>query len=91
MTKYSGLAQRIIVPMAVLALSAGLASAARAEAFSEQVMMQCARTVGQMKFEGWPAERSHSMMMLACQTAGGHIPGAREESTVALPRRRVRA
>lgn len=91
MTRHSRLAQCFIVPMAVLALSAGLAPAAHAQAFSEPVMMQCARTVSQMRFEGWPAERSHSMMMLACQTAGGRIPGAHEESPVSLPRRRVKA
>ena len=56
-----------------LALPLGNASA---QGVSGDVMARCNQAVGQMKFEGWPADRNREMMMLACQHAGGAVPGA---------------
>ena len=56
-----------------LALPLGSASAQR---INEDVMAKCNQAVGQMKFEGWPADRNREMMMAACQHAGGIVPGA---------------
>jgi hypothetical protein len=49
---------------------------AHARAFDTAVMTRCAGVVGQMKFDGWPADRNRDMMMLACLTNGGTIPGS---------------
>ena len=49
---------------------------AHAARFSSAVMQRCADTVGQMKFDGWPADRNRDMMMRACQANGGTIPGS---------------
>ena len=64
-----------------LALPLGSASA---QSFSGDVIAQCTRSVGQMKFEGWPADRNREMMMLACEQNGGAVPGARQEAPVSL-------
>ena len=66
-----------------LALPLGSASA---QGFTGDVIARCNQAVGQMKFEGWPADRNREMMMLACQNNGGAVPGAQQESPVALPR-----
>jgi hypothetical protein len=62
-------------------------TAAYAQRFDESVMRSCNEQVGQMKFEGWPADRNREMMMSACQNNGGTIPGAgaTHESNVSLP------
>ena len=90
MTRHLGFAHRVLAPMALMMVFAGLAPATHAQALSDEVMTRCARLVGQMKFEGWPAERNHSMMMLACETTGGRIPGASEETAASPPRGRAR-
>ena len=61
---------------AALALPLGSASAQR---INEDVMAKCNQAVGQMKFEGWPADRNREMMMAACQHAGGNIQGAQQQ------------
>lgn len=63
------------------------AGSANAQVHSDAVMRQCAQTVGQMKFEGWPADRNREMMMMACLGNNGSIPGAVNEKPVALPKR----
>ena len=60
-----------------LALPLGSASA---QSFSGDVIAQCTRAVGQMKFEGWPADRNREMMMLSCEANGGVIPGAQRNA-----------
>ena len=47
-----------------LALPLGGASA---QSFSGDVIARCNQAVGQMKFEGWPADRNREMMMLSCE------------------------
>ena len=67
------------------ALPLGTASA---QTTSPDVMAKCNQAVGQMKFEGWPADRNREMMMMACQHNGGVVPGnAQQEKPVALPKR----
>ena len=78
--RYS-LATAILV--STLALPLGAASA---QNFSNDVITRCTQAVGQYKFEGWPADRNRDMMMLACQSNGGSIPGANAEKPVSLPR-----
>jgi hypothetical protein len=63
---------------------------ASAQSYSSEVMTSCNQAVGQMKFEGWPADRNREMMMLACQRNGGVIPGGQEQKPVALPRQPAR-
>ena len=63
----------------------GGAYAANAQDYSNRVVADCSRTVGQMKFEGWAADRNREMMTLACEQNGGTIPGAPQtESPAAL-------
>jgi hypothetical protein len=52
------------------------AGSASAQPFSNDVMTSCNHNVGQMKFDGWPAERNREMMMSACQHNGGVVPGS---------------
>jgi hypothetical protein len=78
--RYS-LATAILVSTLVLPLGA-----ASAQNFSNDVIARCAQVVGQYKFEGYPAERNREMMMLACQSNGGSIPGTNAEKPVSLPR-----
>ena len=66
------------------ALALPLAGNASAQRINEDVMTRCNQAVGQMKFEGWPADRNRDMMMAACQANGGVIPGAQQESPAAL-------
>jgi len=63
---------------AILAVSLAtpLVGSAHAQSASNDVMTRCMQSVGQMKFEGWPADRNRDMMMLACQSNGGVVPGA---------------
>jgi hypothetical protein len=61
------------------ALALPLAGTASAQRVNEDVMAKCNQAVGQMKFEGWPADRNREMMMAACQHAGGNIPGAQQQ------------
>jgi hypothetical protein len=59
-----------------------------AGAQSAGLMAECNRAVGQMKFEGWPADRNREMMMSSCLHNGGAIPGtAQQEQPVSLPTR----
>ncbi len=77
---------RYLITTALLttALALPFAGSASAQNFSSDVIAQCTRSVGQMKFEGWPADRNRDMMMLACEQNGGVIPGAQQESPAAL-------
>jgi hypothetical protein len=77
----------------VITLAAGLSvlfialeRTAQAQNFSNDAIAHCAQVVGQIKFEGWPADRNREMMMLACESNGGQIPGATQGSSVSLPR-----
>jgi hypothetical protein len=86
------MSMRYILTAAVLAasLASPFIGSASAETYSNDVMTHCNEAVGQMKFEGWPADRNREMMMLACQRHGGAIPGAQnpqEQKPVSLPRR----
>ncbi|MBV8835683.1 MAG: hypothetical protein JO000_04035 [Alphaproteobacteria bacterium] len=69
---------RTILTAAIFAASflAPLAGSASAQPISNDVMASCNQSVGQMKFDGWPADRNREMMMSACQHNGGAIPGA---------------
>ena len=53
----------------------GGVTAASAQYYSNDIIADCTHSVGQMKFEGWPADRNREMMMLACEQNGGIIPG----------------
>ncbi len=64
-----------------LALPLGGASA---QGGGADLMARCNQAVGQMKFEGWPADRNREMMMSACLHNDGAIPGAQQEAPVAL-------
>lgn len=77
---------RYLITMAVLAtaLAFPLSGSASAQSVSSDVVARCAQAVGAIKFEGWPADRNRDMMMLACQSNGGTIPGAHEEKPVSL-------
>ena len=79
---------RYLITTALLttALALPLAGNASAQSVSPEVMARCNQAVGQMKFEGWPADRNRDMMMLACQSNVGSIPGATEEKPVSLHR-----
>ena len=84
---------RYLITTALLttALALPFAGNAGAQSFSGDIIAQCTRAVGQMKFEGWPADRNRDMMMLSCESNGGIIPGAQQESPAALrnaPRQR---
>ena len=57
-------------------LVTAFAGSANAQAIPNDVIARCNQSVGQMKFEGWPADRNREMMMSACQHNGGAIPGA---------------
>jgi hypothetical protein len=63
-----------------------LEGSAQAQNFSNDLVGRCSQVVGSMKFEGWSADRNREMMMLACESDGGHIPGAPQGSPVSLPR-----
>ena len=72
-----------------VALAGPLIGSAHAQSVSNDVTTHCMQAVGQMKFEGWPADRNRDMMMLACQSNGGVVPGAQnlpEQKPVGLPR-----
>ena len=76
------------------ALALPLAGTASAQRVNEDVMAKCNQAVGQMKFEGWPADRNREMMMAACHHAGGNVPGAQgaqQERPVALPQKAQKA
>ena len=77
---------RYLITTALLTTALALPFAGSASAQSPDVMARCNQAVGQMKFEGWPADRNREMMMSACQHNGGVIPGAQQESPVSLPR-----
>ena len=60
-------------------------NAASAQDYSNRTVAECSQTVGQLKFEGWAADRNREMMTLACEQNGGTIPGAAQaESPAAL-------
>jgi hypothetical protein len=61
-----------------------------AQAASNDVIARCAQAVGQMKFDGWPADRNREMMIKACEHNGGEIPGAAQHSPVSLPQHHSR-
>ncbi|HMK78148.1 MAG TPA: hypothetical protein VK438_00795 [Xanthobacteraceae bacterium] len=69
---------RTTLTAAILAtsLTALLAANADAQPYSNGVVSRCSQVVGQMKFEGWPAERNQDMMTRACEQNGGSVPGA---------------
>ena len=77
---------RYLITTALLttALALPFAGSASAQSFSGDVIAQCTRAVGQMKFEGWPADRNRDMMMLSCEANGGVVPGAQQERPAAL-------
>jgi hypothetical protein len=70
----------------MLVSTLALPPAANAQPAGNDVIARCAQVVGQYKFEGYPAERNRDMMMLACQSNGGSIPGTSAEKPVSLPR-----
>ena len=76
---------RYLITTALLttALALPLAGNASAQSASPEVMARCNQAVGQMKFEGWPADRNREMMMAACQHAGGVVPGAQQQESPA--------
>jgi len=79
--------QRTIAFAILFSLSAApLSPPALAQFFSDDVVARCAQIVGRMRFEGMPAERNHSMMMLSCEANGGSIPGSFEGRAASLPR-----
>jgi hypothetical protein len=87
---------RYLITTALLttALALPLAGNASAQSASPEVMARCNQAVGQMKFEGWPADRNREMMMAACQHAGGNIPGAgaqQQESPASLSHKTQKA
>ena len=73
----------IITTLVCATLGAGTANA---QSYDNAVVAQCSRTVGQIKFEGWPADRNRDMMMLACEQNGGIIPGGGQETRPAALR-----
>ena len=78
---------RYLITTALLATALALPlGSASAQSASPEVMARCNQAVGQMKFEGWPADRNREMMMSACQHNGGAVPGAQQESPVSLKR-----
>ena len=78
---------RYLLMTAVLAAVAlPLGTSANAQTANDDAIARCNQSVGQMKFEGWPADRNRDMMMLACQSNGGSIPGTNAEKPVSLPR-----
>ena len=70
---------RILAAVAAIALASPLAGTASAQTRSPETMSSCNQAVGQMKFEGWPADRSREMMMNACLSNNGVIPGAQPQ------------
>ncbi len=77
---------------AVLAIPLGFPGFAFAQNLSPGVMEHCAQIVGQMKFEGWPADRNKDMMMNSCEMNGGQIPGvAQQEGPASLHQTHHRA
>jgi hypothetical protein len=82
---------RYLITTALLATALALPlGSASAQSASADVMARCNQAVGQMKFEGWPADRNREMMMSACLHNGGVVPGAQQESPVSLPRNPAR-
>ena len=77
----------ILTAAVLTALAFSFGGSANAQRVSDDVMSRCSKAVGQMKFEGWPADRNREMAMLACQSSGGHMPGTQEERPAALPHR----
>lgn len=76
---------RYLITTALLTTALALPFAGSASAqVSADVMARCNQAVGQMKFEGWPADRNREMMMAACQHNGGVVPGAQQDSPAAL-------
>ena len=69
-----------------LAVATVVIAGASAQSFSGDVIAQCNQSVGQMKFEGWPADRNREMMMLSCEQNGGVVPGTFDQRPVSLPR-----
>ena len=69
---------------AVLSIPLGLPGHALAANYSPDVMRRCDQVVGQMKFDGWPADRNREMMMSSCEMNGGQVPGTAEGSPVSL-------
>jgi hypothetical protein len=69
---------RTTLTVAVLAtsLAALFAGNANAQNYPNDVVARCSQIVGQMKFEGWPAERNQDMATRACEQNHGSIPGA---------------
>jgi hypothetical protein len=87
---------RYLITTALLttALALPLAGNASAQRINEDVMTRCNQAVGQMKFEGWPADRNREMMMAACHHAGGNIPGTgaqQQESPASLQHKTQKA
>ena len=81
----------LVAALLATALAATFADSASAQRYSDDVMTRCMQSVGQMKFEGWPADRNREMMMMACQNNGGVIPGGQQQQQPAsLPRQPAR-
>ena len=53
-----------------------LVGAASAQNHPPETMSRCNQAVGEMKYEGWPADRMREMMMNSCLNNHGAIPGA---------------
>jgi hypothetical protein len=80
-----------VAALLATALAAPLAGSASAQSYSPEVMTSCQQAVGQMKFEGWPADRFREMTMSACQHNGGLMPGGQQQQQPAsLPRQPAR-
>jgi hypothetical protein len=76
---------RYLITTALLTTALALPpGSANAQSYSGDVIARCNQAVGQMKFEGWPADRNRDMMMLSCERNGGVVPGAQQERPAAL-------
>jgi len=83
---------RIFAAVAAVMLASPLVGTASAQTHSPETMSSCNQAVGQMKFEGWPADRMREMMMNSCLSNNGVIPGAqpqREEKPVSLKQKKL--
>ena len=70
----------ILAAIAATALTLPLAGSASAQSHPAEHMSSCNQAVGQMKFEGWPADRMREMMMSSCLNNHGVIPGAQAQT-----------
>lgn len=83
---------RILAAVAAISLALPLVGSASAQTHSPENISSCNQAVGQMKFEGWPADRNREMMMNACLSNNGTVPGAQtqtEQKPVSLKQKKL--